>query len=107
MTSIKTIARAAAALLLVTAAFHSSQALAADPRNGAKLYNSHCSNCHGSQGNGMMPGMPNFMRGEKLMQPDAALVAALEKGVGMMPAFRGLLTTPEMLDVISYLRTMH
>ncbi len=96
-------------LLLVALAglFQLGFAQAADPRNGAKIYNNHCANCHGAQGNGMMPGMPNFLRGEGLLKPDAALVQTLENGAGMMPAFRGLLTTQEMLDVIAYLRTMH
>ncbi|MDZ4260987.1 MAG: cytochrome c [Pseudomonadota bacterium] len=96
-------------LLLVTlsGALHLTLAQAADPRNGAKIYNNHCTGCHGAQGNGMMPGMPNFLRGEGLMKPDAALVQTLERGAGMMPAFRGLLTTQEMLDVVAYLRTIH
>lgn len=100
------------ALLFVTAACHTSLALAADPRNGARLYNSQCASCHGAQGNGMMPGMPNFLRGEGLMKPDAVLVqilerGSLERGSGVMPSFRGLMTTQEMLDVVAYLRTMH
>ena len=98
-----------ALLLLVALAglFQLSLAQAADPRNGAKIYNNHCASCHGAQGNGMMPGMPNFLRGEGLLKPDAALVQTLERGAGMMPAFRGLLTTQELLDVVAYLRTMH
>lgn len=95
------------ALLTAALLLSVTPAQAADPRNGAKLYNSHCANCHGTQGNGMMPGMPNFLRGEGLMKPDAVLVQSLERGAGMMPAFRGLMTTQEMLDVVSYLRTMH
>lgn len=99
----------AALLLLATlgGALHLNLAQAADPRNGANIYNNHCSGCHGAQGNGMMPGMPNFMRGEGLLKPDAALVQTLERGAGVMPAFRGLLTTQELLDVIAYLRTLH
>lgn len=95
------------AFLLLSALFNGSVAQAADPTNGAKLYNRQCVDCHGAQGNGMMPGMPNFLRGEGLMKSDAALVQTLERGSGVMPAFRGLLTTQDMLDVIAYLRTMH
>ena len=108
MTNKKSLAKGLMALLMfVVAALSMTQAHAADPRNGAMLYNSHCSDCHGAQGNGMMPGMPNFLRGEGLMKPDATLVQTLENGSGVMPAFRGLLTTQELLDVVAYLRTMH
>lgn len=93
--------------LLAAVIFTAAPVQAADPRNGAKIYNNHCAGCHGAQGNGMMPGMPNFLRGEGLMKPDAVLVQTLERGAGMMPAFRGLLTTQELLDVVAYLRTMH
>lgn len=99
--------KAALALLLMAAVSHATLVQAADPRNGAKIYNHHCAGCHGAQGNGMMPGMPNFQRGEGLMKPDAALVQTLERGSGVMPAYRGLLTTQEMLDVVAYLRTIH
>jgi len=107
MTYKNSLAKAAAALLITGVALHSTLVQAADPRNGARLYNNHCSGCHGAQGNGMMPGMPNFQRGERLFKPDAALVQSLERGSGVMPSFRGLMTTQEMLDVIAYLRTMN
>jgi len=79
--------------------------MAADPRNGAKLYNMHCTNCHGPNGAGAMPGMPDFSRGQSLFAANAVLVQVLESGRGIMPAYRGLLTTQEMLDVIAHLRT--
>jgi len=82
-----------------------AEALAADPRNGAKIYNIHCTNCHGSNGAGAMPGMPDFRRGQSLFAANAVLVQVLENGQGIMPAYRGLLTTQEMLDVIAHLRT--
>ena len=107
MTNKNSLVRGAAALILLGGAFYATQSHAADPRNGANLYNNHCAGCHGAQGNGVMPGMPNFLRGEGLLKSDATLVQTLERGAGMMPAFRGLLTTQELLDVIAYLRTMH
>ncbi len=82
-----------------------AESMAADPRNGAKIYNIHCANCHGSNGAGAMPGMPDFRRGQSLFKNNAFLVLVLEEGRGIMPAYRGLLTTQEMLDVIAHLRT--
>lgn len=94
-----------ALLLSMGASLFAAEVMAADPRNGAKLYNIHCTNCHGSNGAGAMPGMPDFRRGQSLFKNNAFLVLVLEEGRGIMPAYRGLLTTQEMLDVIAHLRT--
>jgi len=92
-------------LLAVGGFLFADSSLAADPNNGAKIYNIQCSNCHGPRGQGAMPGTPDFSRGQTLFMPDATLVETIEKGSGVMPAFRGLLSTQEILDVIAYLRT--
>ena len=82
------------------------EARAADPSEGRKTYMAHCQNCHGSNGVGQMPGIPDFSRGEALLQPDAALVRTIQDGKGMMPAYRGLLTEEQLLDVVAFLRTL-
>ncbi len=82
-----------------------TQAQAADTFSGAKIYNRHCVSCHGSKGAGAMPGMSDFRRSGSLMRADADLARSIEKGAGMMPAFRGLLSPNEILDVIAHLRT--
>lgn len=92
-------------LLLALGGFLAEGAMAADPRNGAKLYNIHCSSCHGPRGQGAMPGMPDFSRGQRLFVANAALVKVIENGSGVMPAYRGLLSTQDILDVIAHLRT--
>ena len=79
---------------------------AADPGNGAKIYTTHCSGCHGDGGVSNMPGTPDFSRRERLFQPDIALLASIRDGAGVMPAYKGLLSDQEILDVISYLRTL-
>jgi len=94
-----------ALFVVLSGALFAGQAQAADPNNGAKLYNMHCTGCHGPRGKGAMPGMPDFSRGQSLLVADASLVTTLERGGGMMPAYRGLLSTQEMLDVIAHLRT--
>ena len=91
-----------AALLLGNAAV----AYAADPGKGAKTYATHCSGCHGEGGVSNMPGTPDFSRRERLFQPDMALLASIRDGVSVMPAYKGLLSDQEMLDVIAYLRTL-
>lgn len=84
----------------------SGMACAADPGNGSKIYGTHCSGCHGDGGVSNMPGTPDFSRRERLFQPDMALLASIRDGVRVMPAYKGLLSDQEILDVISYLRTL-
>jgi len=94
--------------VILAGGLYEALAYAADPRNGAKLYKIHCESCHGHQGRGgTMPGVPDFSRGEGLFQSDASLVKLLEEGRGVKPAYLGLMTTREMLDVVAYLRTIH
>ena len=93
---------ASAALLLASGGI----AYAADPSNGGKIYTTHCSGCHGEGGVSNMPGTPDFSRRERLFQPDMVLLASIRDGVSVMPAYKGLLSDQEMLDVISYLRTL-
>lgn len=82
------------------------QAMAADPLQGRKIYKTHCENCHGANGAGQIPGAPDFVRGDALMKPDLQLMRTLKSGRGMMPAYQGMFTEPELLDVIAYLRTL-
>jgi cytochrome c6 len=81
-------------------------AQAADPRRGAKVYSERCANCHGNRGVPNMPGVPDFSRNERLMQSDLVLVKSISIGKGMMPAFQGILSENDILDVITYLRTL-
>ncbi|MGB5538862.1 MAG: cytochrome c [Gammaproteobacteria bacterium] len=79
--------------------------LAADVFNGKTIYQTYCEACHGSTGQGEMPGTPNFTRGQGLLQPDLALFNRINDGKNAMPAFQGILDHQETLDVITYLRT--
>lgn len=82
------------------------EARAADPVEGRKIYTSQCQNCHGENGVGQIPGTPDFSRGQALFKPDMTLVQTIKEGKGMMPAYRGLLTDEELLDVVAFLRTL-
>lgn len=84
----------------------SGHAYAADPNNGGSIYSKHCVNCHGDSGVGMMPGTPNFARGEGLFKPDSEIALSIRGGRTVMPAFEGLLSENEIYDVIAYLRTI-
>ncbi len=94
------------ALVLIVMLCASGAAFAADPTKGRAIYATHCQNCHGSNGAGQFPGMPDFSRGESLFRPDIELVRVIYSGRGMMPAYRGMFTEEELLDVVAYLRTL-
>lgn len=81
-------------------------AFAASPSHGAEVFQRFCAGCHGEGGEGAMPGMPNFTRGEGMMQPDRVLADSIRFGKTVMPAFQGLLRDEEIYDVIAYLRTL-
>ena len=81
-------------------------AQAADPNKGAKIYSQYCRDCHGNRGVPNAPGIPDFSRNQRLMQSDLVLVKSISIGKGMMPAFQGVLSEREILDVIAYLRTL-
>lgn len=96
------IAAAAVPLLLA-----SSVAQAGDINKGRQLYGGHCAICHGLTGRSIMAGAPNFDRGERLLRPDSDLLASIRSGKNACPAFRGILTDREILDVVAFLRTLH
>ena len=91
---------------LVAAFLLSFPAQAADVIKGQQLYRQHCAACHGPTGISSMPNAPSFARGERMMQPDMALLATIRSGRGAMPSYFGVLNDRDTLDVIAYLRTL-
>jgi mono/diheme cytochrome c family protein len=70
---------------------------------GHPIYLSHCADCHGQDGVGVVPGARNFndldyMRGET----PASFYAAVTEGRGDMPSFNDELTSDERWDVVFY-----
>ncbi|MFZ2540137.1 MAG: cytochrome c [Gallionella sp.] len=90
-------------LLLV---FGAGNSYAGDIDNGGRLYAKHCAKCHGVNGVSVMPDAPNFARSENLLRPDVFILASIREGNNAMPSFQGILKDTDMLDVISYLRTL-
>ncbi len=81
-------------------------AMAGDPAKGRGLYATHCAGCHGPNGLPTMPEIPNFTMGQGLMKSDREIMSFVKKGKGVMPAFEGVITDDEILDVIAHLRTL-
>ena len=92
------------ALLLLGSVVLSAHA--GDPFNGHTLYGKYCLSCHGDSGSGEMSPIPDFSRGEGLLQPDLQIAETLKRGTGAMPAYQGLLSDNELADVITYIRTL-
>lgn len=82
-------------------------AFSADVNNGQKLYELHCSGCHGLNGISEMPQAPNLARFDLFNQPDQTLMETIQSGRNDMPPYFGILNDSEILDVITYLRTFH
>lgn len=87
--------------------FGPGNAGAADTFKGGELYAVHCVSCHGASGVNVMPNAPNFAQSESLLQPDFLLLSSIKNGKNAMPAYQGILTDQDILDVIVYLRTLN
>ena len=94
-------ALAGCSLMLVTG----STASAGDIFRGNEVYAKHCIDCHGGDARGV-PGIPDLTRGNRLLRPDPELFTAIKEGKGVMPGYEGVLRNKDILDVISYLRTL-
>jgi cytochrome c6 len=95
------------AALLLALVLSCATCFGADTINGAKLYAIHCVSCHGKKGDGIMPGTPNFSRGNSLLQPDGALLERIKQGKNAMPGYYGILKEREILDIVAHLRTFN
>lgn len=101
-------ARLLATLLVAAlAASFSSSLHAADIFKGQKLYQQNCAACHGLAGRSVMPNAPNFAHREGILKPDLTLLASIRSGRNAMPAFQGILTDRDIMDVIAYVRTLN
>lgn len=79
---------------------------AVDTGNGQRLYQLHCSGCHGDDGISVMKDAPNIASFELFSKPDQTLIDAIRSGKNVMPPYFGILNDSEILDVIGYLRTL-
>ena len=84
----------------------SSAAYAADTNKGGQLYLTHCISCHGGAGVSAAPGSPSFQGGQGLLRPDFTLLEVTRAGKNAMPAYQGMLSNRDILDIIAYMRTL-
>jgi len=93
-------------LVLLCLSFFSS--LAWSVESGQRLYQRHCSGCHGIMGIPVTPQTPNLSMREGMNKPDFMLVQSLKTGAAgrSMPAFFGILSDQELMEIIRYVRVM-
>jgi mono/diheme cytochrome c family protein len=89
----------------------SGAATSAYSQSGSDTYKAKCQMCHAADGSGNTPA-GKAMRAPPLNSPniikasDEQLIAATANGKGKMPAFATKLSTAEIKDTITYIRTV-
>ncbi len=71
-----------------------------------KLYHANCVMCHGEDGVPLVPGTPDFSKGERLNKSDAELLKTLQEGKDVMPAWKDVLNEQQRRDMLRYVRTV-
>lgn len=94
-------------LVAAVAAGFAGSAHAADMFKGRQIYTSNCAICHGQSGRSVMPGAPNFAYQEGILKPDMTLLTTIRSGRNAMPAFQGVLSDRDIMDVIAFIRTLN
>jgi mono/diheme cytochrome c family protein len=112
----RTSAAAAATVIavLVLAALATPKTARADAASeaaGATLYQAQCVGCHGADGSGGTP-IGKSLKVQDLRKPEiqamkgADLAAAIEKGKGKMPPFKGKLNAAQIGQLVDYIRSL-
>lgn len=95
-------------------AFYQVDRALATEKNAEQIYEEVCMVCHGYDGSGSMPGVPDLSDNERLFSDDKSLVlerikTGIQKaGALSMPAKGGnpLLTDEQLMDVLVYLKKL-
>ena len=105
----------ALALILVGTSMAAAQTVRGNPKAGESVYKQHCLRCHGAKldGNGpeakdLIVRAPNLSSNRSRTKTDWELLVPLTNGVLFTPmhSYRGKLTDEQMLDVLSYIRSV-
>ncbi|OUS27908.1 hypothetical protein A9Q98_08470 [Thalassotalea sp. 42_200_T64] len=88
-------------LLAVVNAAHANNA-----PSGKVIYQNNCARCHGADGEPVMPRAANFQKKQGLRTSDSSLMARIKKGGRICPSYNGILRDPEIVRLITHLRTL-
>ena len=98
--------RLPALALAVAAATAPASLSAQDIFAGRGVYEQHCASCHGLDGRATVPGAPNFHDGTGLYASDADIINVVKYGKNLMPGYDHVLKKSEILNAVSYIRTL-
>ena len=105
----------AIAFILTATSVVSAQTARGNPKVGESIYKQHCLRCHGEKldGNGpdaqdLIVRPADFGSNRSRTKSDWELLVALSNGVLFSPmhSYRGKLSDEQMLDVLSYIRSI-
>lgn len=111
----KTIATLAMVVISVSTSMVFAQVIRGDTKAGQAVYEQQCLRCHGVtlDGNGsdskdLVIPPANFQSQKSRSKTDWELLVAISNGVLFSPmhGFRGKLTDQQLLDVLSYIRSV-
>lgn len=111
----KTILTLAMALISVSTSVVLAQVIRGDAKAGQTVYEQQCLRCHGAKLDGNGPDSKdlviqpaNLQSQRSRSKTDWELLVAVSNGVLFSPmhGFRGKLTDQQMLDVLSYIRSV-
>ncbi len=74
--------------------------------SGQELFEENCAACHGDDGVSILPGSPNFAKGERLEKSDDELLKSINDGLNVMPPWDGVLSTKQMKACLDYVRSL-
>ena len=85
-----------------------SAVYASSMNSGKKFYAQHCAGCHGADGKGRGPTVPDLTRHGRLFKSDLELKKIIKEGRGSMRGFRGQFENDEskLNHLLLYLRTL-
>lgn len=105
----------ALAVIIFGSSWAAGQTAQGNPKEGQAVYEKHCLRCHGEKLDGKGPDWKDLVVPPTNLQSQASriktdweLLVTISNGVLFTPmhGFRGKLTDQQMLDVLSYIRTM-
>jgi cytochrome c6 len=105
----KVLGRSGSPLLLLAAA--ALFAVPAHAQNGAATFKAKCAPCHGADGKGdtsmgKMLKVKDLGSPEVQKQSNAELTAIIENGKSPMPSYKDKLSSGEIKELVSYIRSL-
>lgn len=72
--------------------------------NIRQLYHENCAMCHGEDGAPIVPGTPDFSKGERMDKSDEELLKSIREGKEMMPSWKDEMSKEKRAALLSYAR---